>query len=208
MTIDFTDPEVAKAIKDAVAKEVEGLKAKNSELLGKLNEAKGYSEKLGEAEIKLKEIEEERLRASESWTELEARLRNEAAEKEAALKAERENLTSTIVEKEVVSSLAKANVAPHFMDAAMALLKTQVKYADGKVVVGDKALPDYVSEWAASDTGKHFVAAPANKGGGAPGGSGSGTAKTINRSEFEKMATSNPQGVGKFFADGGKVVDD
>ena len=45
--------------------------------------------------------------------------------------------------------------------------------ADGdarKAMVGDKAIGDFVKEWAGSDAGKKFVAAPINTGGGAPGG--------------------------------------
>jgi hypothetical protein len=47
--------------------------------------------------------------------------------------------------------------------------------------IGDKALSDFVKEWAAGDEGKHFVQAPANSGGGATGGNGGGVASNKGR---------------------------
>jgi hypothetical protein len=41
-----------------------------------------------------------------------------------------------------------------------------------KAMMGDKSLSDAIKEWAASDEGKYFIAAPNNNGGGASGGGG------------------------------------
>jgi hypothetical protein len=39
-------------------------------------------------------------------------------------------------------------------------------------MVGDKPISEYLKEWATTDEGKHFVAAPNNNGGGSQGGGG------------------------------------
>ena len=46
--------------------------------------------------------------------------------------------------------------------------------ADGPVIqkAGDKALSDFITEWASTDEGKHFVAAADTQGGGSHGGRG------------------------------------
>jgi hypothetical protein len=80
--------------------------------------------------------------------------------------------------------------------------------ADGDVRVakiGDKALSEFVKEWAAGDEGKHFVQAPANNGGGATGGSGAGTqGKVMPRSQFDALP---PQQRADFAKAGGKLTD-
>ena len=40
------------------------------------------------------------------------------------------------------------------------------------VKAGDKALSDFITEWASTDEGKHFVAAADTQGGGSHGGRG------------------------------------
>jgi len=76
-------------------------------------------------------------------------------------------------------------VKPEYMDAVVALLSplaTLKAEGDSRVaVVGDKPLTDYVSEWAKSDKGKHYVSAPDNKGGGANGGAGEAHAEGLEK---------------------------
>lgn len=209
MTIDLKDKEVIQAIKDAgyiSADEVKGLKDKRDELLSKLANGKATAAELEEAQSKLKEIEQDALKKAENWTELEARLLNDKNELEKTLKAKNGELTNSLIESTLIEELVTAKVAPHFMDAAKAMIKGQVEYSEGKISVGDKPLTEFVSEWAQSDNGKHFIAAPDNSGGGAPGGGGAGDAKTKTRSEFEALS---PQARSDFFTkEQGKVVDD
>lgn len=91
-------------------------------------------------------------------------------------KTKDEALHKHLVEGSLTGALAKAGVKPEFMDASMALLKSQatIKSENGThtALIGDKPLADAVGEWAASDDGKHFVTAPTNGGGGAGGGGG------------------------------------
>jgi hypothetical protein len=55
-----------------------------------------------------------------------------------------------------------------------------------KAVIGDKELSEFVSDWATTDEGKHFISAPSNGGGGASGGAGGGSnAKVWTREKFD-----------------------
>lgn len=124
-----------------------------------------------------------------------------------ASKAELERLTKTLSEREgklheilveggITEALVKANVAPELMKAAKALLKGGAAVKDGAAFMGDKPLADAVTEWAASDEGKHFIRAPANTGGGSNGnGSGTGGKKFAEMTSEERVALfrSNPQ---------------
>ena len=79
--------------------------------------------------------------------------------------------------------------------------------ADGenrKAMMGDKAVSDAIKEWAGSEAGKKFVAAPVNSGGGAPGGSGGGSAKTMTRAEYD----ANPVAGAAKIRDGYTVVNE
>ncbi|HEX4918054.1 MAG TPA: hypothetical protein VFV43_09180 [Limnobacter sp.] len=123
---------------------------------------------------------------------------------EKTYKAEIEKLTKNLGEKDgalqkylidggLTDALAKAGVAPQFMDAAKALLRQQaaIKADDSglQAVLGDKPMMDAIKEWAASDTGKHFVAAPRNSGGGAAGSQNGGTQKPFKDMTSEERTT-------------------
>lgn len=94
------------------------------------------------------------------------------------------------------------------MDAAKALLKMQatIKAENGQyqAVIGDKALGEFIKEWATSDAGKHFVAADNNSGGGAQGGNSNSQNKTITRADFEAKSHVERANLAK---EGFKVVD-
>jgi hypothetical protein len=117
-------------------------------------------------------------------------------------------LTTYLLDANLTDSLAKSKVKPELMDAAKALLKMQatIKAENGnyQAVIGDKALGDFVKEWATSETGKHFVAAENNSGGGAQGGNNNSQTKTISRSEFDAKSQFERATLAK---DGFKVVD-
>lgn len=96
-----------------------------------------------------------------------------------------------------------------FIDSLTAKFTTGASIkVDGETraaMYGDKAMADHIKEWAASDAGKKFVAAPANGGGGASGGKGGQEgAKTVSRAAFDGMGQVERA---TFAKDGGKVVD-
>lgn len=171
----------------------EALVSKKNELL---SEVKKYKTAARGAEISITDYEELKSQLEETKSAL--------SKAEKTYKAEIEKLTKNLGEKDgalqkylidggLTDALAKAGVAPQFMDAAKALLRQQaaIKADDSglQAVLGDKPMMDAIKEWAASDTGKHFVAAPRNSGGGAAGSQNGGTQKPFKDMTSEERTT-------------------
>jgi seryl-tRNA synthetase len=205
---------------DAVAKATAGLKAKNDELLGKL---KAQKDELSALKSQFDEIQAAREAAEAEKAEkegdiaklreqMEARHKKELEKLAASLEAEKGVNHKLLVENGLSAALTKAGVKPEYMDAAKALLQTQSKIElsdfDGQraAVVDGKPLAEFVTGWAQGDTGKHFVAAPANSGGNAQGALGAdGSGKTITRTAFDGLGHAERAAKVK---DGFKVVDE
>jgi hypothetical protein len=112
-------------------------------------------------------------------------------------------------ERDLTEGLAGINVTNAInLKAAKAMLAAQVNVVtkDGVRVsmVGDKPISEHLKEWATTDEGRHFVAAPNNNGGGAQGGNTNSNTKTMTRSAFD-AADQNTRAA--FAKEGGKVVD-
>lgn len=187
---DKVTPEI-QALIDAA---LEPVLAKNKELLA---EVKVFKAKARGNDIDPEKYAELQTRAEELQGQLDKATK--------AAKSETEKLTKALTEKEgalhnllidggLTEALVKAGVKPELMPAAKAMLKGKAAIkADGgnySALMGDKALPDAVKEWAAGDEGKHFVSAQANSGGGASGNGGSQAAKGSKRSgmSYEQKA--------------------
>jgi predicted RNase H-like nuclease (RuvC/YqgF family) len=87
-------------------------------------------------------------------------------------------------ERDLTEGLASINVTNAInLKAAKAMLAAQVQVVtkDGVRIsmVGDKPISEHLKEWATTDEGKHFVAAPNNNGGGAQGGNQNATNKAF-----------------------------
>lgn len=172
--------------------EVETVKAHNAKLLGELKVAKA---KAKGAEIDPEEFAKLQTEADELRTALDKEKKTVKFEIEKLTKALSEKdgaLQSHLIDGGLSDALAKAGVKPEFMDAAKALLKSQAAIkSDGgayQAVIGDKALTEAIGEWAGG-AGKHFIAAPANNGGGASGGASGGTQKRFGEmSSDERVA--------------------
>lgn len=171
MSFDPKDPEAIAAIDAAVQAAVGPLIAKRDELLGEVKKLRKSAEITPEA---LATVEEERDKLQADLAEARKALKQgEAVTKQ--LEAERGFTQRLLVDNGLVSELTKHGVTnPVHIKAASALLRSNVQIvADGDnrvAKVGDKALGDFVAEWAKGDEGKFFVSAPANAGGSAPGG--------------------------------------
>lgn len=130
-----------------------------------------------------------------------------ASKAEKALETEIGFNRKLLVDNGLTDALTKANVASQFLPAAKALLASKVEIkTEGdqrKVMVGDKELGAYVTEWSQGDEGKHYVIAPKSGGGGAEGGADGKGAKTVARAAFDAMTQ---QERAAFSASGGKVT--
>lgn len=172
--IDLTSQEVKDAIAAAVAEEVKGLKAKNAELI-EANKKLRKNAEIDPAELEA--VERERDEWKEKAGEATKALGKAAKELEAANKraADTENaFTSTLKDAALTEALTKAGVTPALLKAAKALHSASLQVVDDNgsrvVKAGDKALGEFITEWAGSDEGKHFVAAGDSNGGGSQSG--------------------------------------
>lgn len=110
-------------------------------------------------------------------------------------------LHDVIVVGGVTEALTKAGVMPEFFDAAKALLlQNKAEIVEGKPMLGGKLLDDTVNEWASSDTGKHFIKANGNSGGGANPSNGFNAGQKnpfskehFNATEQLKLQRDNPE---------------
>jgi hypothetical protein len=200
-----------KAKIDAAVKEAtEGLAAKNAELLSEVKELR-KGKTIKPEDVEKLETQIETLQADLAKAQKDLKTANTAAEQATnALKSEQGFTQKLLVENGLTAELTKNGVTnPAFIKAAQSLLASQTQIvADGEkriAKIGDKTLAEFIPEWAKSDEGKHFVAAPGNNGGGAGGGSnGAGSAKTKTRSEFDAMSHADRSAFSK---EGGQVVD-
>jgi len=183
MPLDRNDPEVKALIDEVTAEATEALSAKNKELLAELRTAKAKAkgaeidpEEYARLQTQVEELTGKLEKVSKDSAKQIEKLTKDLSEKDGAL-------TQHLIDGGLSTALAKAGVAPHFMDAAKAMLRGQATIKDGHAVIGDKPLADHITEWAGSDQGKHFVLAPANSGGGGQGGNG-GHPGTLKRSEM------------------------
>jgi hypothetical protein len=213
MAVDLNDPDVKAALKEAVDAAVNeataGLVAKNQELLGKIKKLQKDAT-IDPAEYQALQAEKDELEGKLA----EALKTTKAAVKEAetakkALEGEAGFVSKLLVDNGLTDALLKANVKPELSKAVKAMLASQVTLkAEGSeriAMIGDKKLNDFISEWAKSDEGKHFVAAPNNQGGGANGGaSGGGETKTMTRTAFEAL---DPAKKVEFSKAGGTLIN-
>lgn len=102
------------------------------------------------------------------------------AEKDAVIAKKDETIRKLLVEEGLTKALATAGVKPELAKAAKAMLGRSVKVveSDGdqaavvETDMGQVPVEEFVTQWAKSDEGKHFVEPP--KGGGAEGSGGGG----------------------------------
>jgi len=199
---------IAEQIKAAVDEATSGLAKKNSELLAELKEAR-KGKQIDPAELdKLQEkIDglENQLTASQKTIKDQQKAFEQT---KAALDSESGFTSKLLLDNGLTDALVKAGVATPFLPAVKAMLSSQAKIAiDGdtrKAVIGDKDLSTFVTEWATSDDGKHYIAAPQNNGGGASGGNNSTGQQVVSRSTFDNM--SHPERA-SFAKNGGKISD-
>jgi regulator of replication initiation timing len=217
----YTKEQVDAAVKKAVEAatgDVDGLKAKVDELIGD-------NKKLKTELRKTQDIKPEDVAALESQVdELKAKLSEatkaatdaaKAKEKaEKALEAETGFTQKLLIQDGLKSELLKNGVKDEdFIDsltakfAAGAMIATEGEQR--KAMYGDKPLADFIKEWAGSDAGKKFVAAPANSGGSAEGGTrAKADARTMTRATYDALDQQTKGEVGLQMAKGEvKIVD-
>lgn len=205
--MDISEEELKAKIDEAVEAATNGLVKKNQELLGELKETR-KSRTIDPAELdrlqsKIDSLESD-LGNTQKASKEQAKLLKQTQD---ALASESGFTQKLLLDNGLTEALVKAGVATQFLPAVKAMLGTQGKIiVDGdsrKAVIGDKELSEFVSSWATTDEGKHYIAAPGNGGGGASGGAGGGsTAKVWTREKFDSASQFERS---EFAKAGGKV---
>ena len=197
---ELDSPEGKAALKAAVDAAIEeattGLKAKNTELLAKLKVAAKNAEITPDEHNRVI-AENEKLQEQISEANKQLKLGVSEYDKlKKSLESESKFVSSLLVDNGLSDAIAKAGIKPELSKAVKAMLASQVSIkAEGETraaLIGDKPISDFVTEWAKSDEGKHFVAAPTNTGGGAVGGNEGAGKKVLSsvekiRAGLEKM---------------------
>ena len=207
--MDISEDDLKAKIDEAIEAATGGLAKKNQELLAELKEArKGKAidpAELNRLQSKIDSLEVD-LGSAQKASKEQAKLLKQAQD---ALASESGFTQKLLLDNGLNDALVKAGVANQFLPAVKAMLGTQAKIiADGdarKAIIGDKELNEFVSSWATSDEGKHYIAAPSNGGGGASGGAGGGSnAKVWTRERFDSASHYERS---EFAKAGGKVED-
>ena len=209
MSIDLSSPEAQEAIKKAAEEATSGLISKRDELLAEVKKLRKNQEIKPE---QLDELENQVEVYKTKWADAEKLAKATAVEAEKVKKlyeAESGYTNNLLVENGLNEALVKEGIAKQFLPAVKSMLKGQVTVKiegnERKAVIGEKALSEFVSEWSKSEEGKHFIAAPANSGGGSNGGGDArGAGKTMPRSQFDGISSADK---GAFLKDGGKIID-
>lgn len=188
----YTQADMDKAVADANA----ALEKKRDELLDEVRALKAEvrkSKEIDPADLAKLEEENAKLKADLAKVAKDAKAATERAEKAEKAFADESALSArTMTENALNEALAGAGVTnPAFLKAAKAMMAGSAQVvAEGEarsVKIGDKALADYVKEWAATEEAKHFITAPDNHGGGATGGNRGGGSNVVDRETFAKM---------------------
>jgi hypothetical protein len=209
----FTKDDVDAAIAAAVAKvqeSVDKLEAKNKELIGENRKLKSAGE-IKPEDLQAAEERADKLQAA--LDEAQKSVKSLTGERDKAVKSleTEQGFTQKLLIQDGLKSALIANGVKDedFIDSLAAKFSSgasvKIEGDNRTALIGDKPLADAIKEWAATDAGKKFVAAPANGGGGAGGSDGKGGGgKTVNRAAFDAMDQSAR---GNFISEGGKVVD-
>lgn len=209
----FTKDDLDAAIAAAVAKvqeSVDKLEAKNKELIGENRKLKSAGE-IKPEDLQAAEERADKLQAA--LDEAQKSVKSLTGERDKAVKSleTEQGFTQKLLIQDGLKSALIANGVKDedFIDSLAAKFSSgasvKIEGDNRTALIGDKPLADAIKEWAATDAGKKFVAAPANGGGGAGGSDGKGGGgKTVNRAAFDAMDQSAR---GNFISEGGKVVD-
>lgn len=199
----FTQADIDAALAKAAEKhdeDVAGLKRKVDELITSNKQLKRG------AEIKpedLQAAEDRAEKAEAALADATKQVKALTTERDKAVKAletEQAHTSKLLISDGLKSALIANGVKDEdFIDTLTAKFASGASIkaeGDARVaMIGDKALADAIKEWAGSDAGKKFVAAPDNSGGGAQGGGGHASGKTITRAAYDADPVAGMQAV-------------
>lgn len=196
--------EVKAQLVEAANKRASGLVSKNEELLSKLTTTKTQAKESQSAVEKLAAMEalqeQRELEAKQNYDQalelIKSKSQKEIEELASELSEYKTRERNSTINKSINDVLTENRVNPLHQEYVSSYFKQQAQLVDGKVMIGDKSLSDFASEWAESDAGKAVRLAPENTGGNASGGQNvSGSGK--NLTDAEKRAADINKRLGK-----------
>lgn len=168
----------------ALQAEKEALLNKNRELLSELRTAKNKNKEIDPENYSKVLDENDALKSELNKIKNDLGLKTKDIEQLTGKLTEKENyLKNLTLENSLNEQLTKVGVKAELLPAVKALLKGQASVNENNVLIGDKAINDFMAEWSATD-GKAYIQAPANSGTGATGSNGNMSASTPKRSEM------------------------
>lgn len=167
----------------------EALKAQNAEIIKDLRVARSKNKEL-DIETYNKAIDElENVKSENAKLNQVLGLKNKEVEKLSTTLNELDtNLKTTKLENTLNEELSKLGLKPTSLRLVKAALKAEAKVDDNGVLIGDKALNEYLSEWIKTEEGLDSIMPSGNAGSGASGGnnnSGVSEAKYFDRNSKE-----------------------
>lgn len=179
----------------AINEKAGGILSKNEELLGKLNKTKEYAGQSA-AEIEALRLfkqnaDTQAAEDASNWDKAKTLMTEqhliEVEKLTGQAKESGELVQKLLVDDGLNKALDSIRVNPALKSGAEAMLRSQVTITEGKAVVGDKSLSEYVTEWSQTDAGKAFCLATQNSGGNANGGDGGNSSNTDKLEGLDKV---------------------
>lgn len=169
------------------------LETKNSELIDREKKAKTAAEDAEEAREESDRIANEKsgdiekIKADmKKLHDREIKKLNDTIEaNKTAMKANEDRLSTLLIDNTINEAIAKNGVLPHFTPAVTAMLKLGAKMENGEAMVDGTPLADKLTSFFTSEDARHYVAAPANSGGGAQGSTTTAAPHTFTKENFE-----------------------
>lgn len=219
---EFFQADENKAILQEIAKEhgfeapddIQGLKSKNAELIGKM---KKLSDRAKELEDKISGIdfeEYEELKVKKDKSNPDDKTLRELKKLQSDLEKERGEKTRLtgdfhrlLKEQALSRAFKESNIDPIHESLLQSAFLGKARIDDDLQVIiddGGLGLPikDFFKQWSESETGKVYVAKPINA--GTQSGPFSGKGSKISRADFESMSPESRQQAVK---DGMKIID-
>lgn len=204
----------AKAAMDAIVTEateeaVDGLKAKNTELLGKLKKAREASPDTKDLEARIDALESEKAELTQKAAQAEKAREKLEKDLTAKLSAEEKVVRKLVIDSALTEQLASLGVRPEQMEVVKTHLAGKAEVAvqgeAREAKIEGKGLKEYLAEWAATDVGKSFLPARASGAGSKSGTPGAGKAPgPMKRADFDAL---EPMKQSEHIMAGGVVED-
>lgn len=191
----MTEQEIAdmKSALEQAQESIKALEKTNKDLQAEKLDAKTKADKAEEAR---EELERQHNEASGDVEKIKADLKKlhdkELKKLQDANAAHEARLSQLLIDNTINEAIAKNGVLPHFAPAVTAMLKLEAKMENGEAVAGGVPLSDHIQNFFSGDSGKHFVAAPANTGGGAQGSTATASKVISSIDEYSKLVKENP----------------